>query len=347
MVTKVRLAHRDRTGTALPALLPNNLRQFQGPPLAEVRFEPLGVEATLQHDHLRVLSQYVRNPRERSRDGKRAFDEVGEDVPGDISEGDRVRTPIPTWWHLLVIIVKQFHCEEGGIVEKQGGVAPALLLSPRSARRGVEVHEHYLAPGSTTARDPRSGAHRRGRPESGGAQERQNQVADTLDHPASKAYASRMSDPSPLAVPIAPPATHTLAGQSFTTMLRALDTGGRYSLMHWIVPVDAEAVGHRHERYEETFLVLEGTLAIEIDGERLTAEPGMWLRAPAGAAHSYRNAGAVEARMLVTFSPGGIEALFEEFGDPVDGPGGPSRLEGSVTEYIDKARSVHGTEYGI
>ena len=156
-----------------------------------------------------------------------------------------------------------------------------------------------------------------------------------------------MSDPSPLAVPIAPPATHTLAGQSFTTMLRALDTGGRYSLMHWIVPVDAEAVGHRHERYEETFLVLEGTLAIEIDGERLTAEPGMWLRAPAGAAHSYRNAGAVEARMLVTFSPGGIEALFEEFGDPVDGPGGPSRLEGSVTEYIDKARSVHGTEYGI
>jgi len=158
-----------------------------------------------------------------------------------------------------------------------------------------------------------------------------------------------MSGPSRLAVPIAPPATHTLADQSFATMLRAADTGGRYSLMHWLVPIHAGSIDvrHRHDRYEETFLVLQGSLDFEIDGERLTAEPGIWLRAPAGAAHAYINTGSVDARMLVTFSPGGIEGLFEEFGDPVDRRGGPSRLESSAMDYIDKARSVHGTEYGI
>jgi len=88
-------------------------------------------------------------------------------------------------------------------------------------------------------------------------------------------------------------------------------------------------------------------LDFEIDGNRVTAEPGLWLRAPAGARHAYTNTGSVDARMLVTFSPGGMEDLLEEFGGPVDGSGGPSRLEGSAAAYIDKARSVHGTEYGV
>jgi len=103
---------------ALPALLPGNLSQSLDPPSAQVGFEPFGVEATLQHDHVRFLAQNVRDPWERSRDGKGVFDEIGEDVRGDISEGDRVRTPIPTWRHLLVVIVKQFHGEKGGVFEK-------------------------------------------------------------------------------------------------------------------------------------------------------------------------------------------------------------------------------------
>jgi len=150
-------------------------------------------------------------------------------------------------------------------------------------------------------------------------------------------------------VPVAPAATHTLADQAFATMLRAADTGGRYSLMHRIVPVNAGAIEfrHRHDRYEETFLVLAGALDFEIDDERLITEPGMWLRAPAGARHSYTNSGPVDAHMLVTFSPGGMEDLFEEFGDPINALGGPSRLESSLTDYIEKARSIHGTEYGI
>ena len=131
-------------------------------------------------------------------------------------------------------------------------------------------------------------------------------------------------------------------------MLRATDTGERYSLMHWIVPIDGLAPGHRHERYEETILVLEGVLDLEIGGEHLTAEPGMWLRAPAGVRHAYANRGAAVARMLVTFTPGGIEDLFEEFADPVGSvEGRPSKLGRSPMEYVEKARLVHDTEYDL
>lgn len=154
---------------------------------------------------------------------------------------------------------------------------------------------------------------------------------------------------SPLVVPIAPAATHRLGDQSFVTMLRAADTGGRYSLMHWVVPVGPDPSSgdrHRHDRYEETFLVLEGALDFEVDDERITAGPSMWLRAPAGAPHTYTNTGSVEAHMLVMFSPGGMEDLFEEFGDPV-GSDGPSRIRSSLSGYVEKARTIHGTEYGI
>ena len=51
---------------ALPALLPGNLSQSLDPPSAQVGFEPFGVEATLQHDHVRFLAQNVRDPWERS-----------------------------------------------------------------------------------------------------------------------------------------------------------------------------------------------------------------------------------------------------------------------------------------
>jgi len=119
-------------------------------------------------------------------------------------------------------------------------------------------------------------------------------------------------------------------------------------LMHWIVPIDGLAPGHRHERYEETILVLEGVLDLEIGGEHLTAEPGMWLRAPAGVRHAYANRGAAAARMLVTFTPGGIEDLFEEFADPVGSvEGRPSKLGRSPMEYVEKARLVHDTEYDL
>lgn len=156
-----------------------------------------------------------------------------------------------------------------------------------------------------------------------------------------------MTDPSigPTAVPIDAPPEYNLVGQEFTTMLSSTDTGGRYALMHWVVPPGIDVGGHRHGPYEETFLLLEGTLEFVVDGEELTAGPGTWVRAPAGVVHAYRNATDATARMLVTFSPGGIEELFEGFAVPAGQAHVPTPEQ--AERYVALARDAHGTEYGL
>jgi glyoxylate utilization-related uncharacterized protein len=74
---------------------------------------------------------------------------------------------------------------------------------------------------------------------------------------------------------------------------------------------------HTHHREDECFYLLEGELEIEIGGRKVAICPGDFVHAPRGFPHTYRNTGSTHAKMIVTFTPAGMEGWFEKTLDPV------------------------------
>lgn len=94
---------------------------------------------------------------------------------------------------------------------------------------------------------------------------------------------------------------------------------------------------HIHRREEEFFLVLEGEVSFYIGGRVVTHRPGGSAFVPRGVPHCFKNTSKRQARLLVLFTPAGIDGFFE-YGAPVDG-GMPSnehmlrRLEELAPEF--------------
>lgn len=68
---------------------------------------------------------------------------------------------------------------------------------------------------------------------------------------------------------------------------------------------------HTHHREDECFYLMEGELEIEVGGKTVTVHAGGFVHAPRGVPHTYRNTGSCHAKMIVTFTPAGMEGWFE------------------------------------
>jgi mannose-6-phosphate isomerase-like protein (cupin superfamily) len=78
------------------------------------------------------------------------------------------------------------------------------------------------------------------------------------------------------------------------------DTGGaRLEAELYLQPGGAVVGEHVHDRLHERFTVVEGTLAVVLDGERSAAGPGAVVDVPPGRAHDWSNAGDGVARVHV------------------------------------------------
>lgn len=106
------------------------------------------------------------------------------------------------------------------------------------------------------------------------------------------------------------------------------DTGGRYSLLEWTVaagpslaPGERPGYGpHRHKEIEETFLIRSGQLEFLLGDTVTTLNPGDFVRVPPGTRHGYANLSGQPVEMLVSFHPGGFEALFVKYRTDAGGP---------------------------
>lgn len=113
------------------------------------------------------------------------------------------------------------------------------------------------------------------------------------------------------------------AGGPLTFKLRGVQTGGALTAFENVVaPGDGPPL-HTHAREGESWYVLEGSLRFKLDGEILRAAAGSFVFVPAGAPHCFQNDGDVPARILVLFSPAGMEAFFDRFAELPPGPVGP------------------------
>lgn len=93
--------------------------------------------------------------------------------------------------------------------------------------------------------------------------------------------------------------------------------GSPFGLLENAMPAGSHTPFHAHEREDEAFYVLEGTLTIYLEGGRsLVAEPGTYVHVPAGTGHGFRTETAV--KMLVLCGGEGFIEMAREAGSPAE-----------------------------
>jgi quercetin dioxygenase-like cupin family protein len=107
-----------------------------------------------------------------------------------------------------------------------------------------------------------------------------------------------------------------IVGDTYTILLSANDTDGRYCLIDMYVPPGGGPPYHRHD-FEESFTVLEGEIEATFRGEKSVVRAGQTVNIPANAPHSFRNASDEPARLLCICSPAGLDEFFLAIGVPV------------------------------
>ncbi len=101
-------------------------------------------------------------------------------------------------------------------------------------------------------------------------------------------------------------------GDLYTFLVTGDQSGGSYFTMEALVPPGGGPPAHIHHNEEEQFYVLAGQVQIRLGDRTVQAREGDFIHVPRGTAHAFRNSGETPARMLVTYSPAGIENLFKE-----------------------------------
>ena len=113
-------------------------------------------------------------------------------------------------------------------------------------------------------------------------------------------------------------------GGRMVLKVRDEDTGGAYSVHDNVIPAGSPGPRpHLHLRHEETFYVLEGLLTVRVGSRRIEATAGSFVVVPRGVVHQPSNPSAEPARVLLVFSPGGMDRFFREAVEgriPLQGP---------------------------
>jgi mannose-6-phosphate isomerase-like protein (cupin superfamily) len=107
-----------------------------------------------------------------------------------------------------------------------------------------------------------------------------------------------------------------VVSDTYTILVDAESTGGRYALLDMLIPPGGGPPPHRHD-FEEMFHVLEGEVVVSFRARRVTARTGMTVNIPARAPHHFKNESNRDARLLCMVSPPGLEEYFLAFGEPL------------------------------
>ena len=113
-----------------------------------------------------------------------------------------------------------------------------------------------------------------------------------------------------------------ITGDTMTLKATGEATGGALVLLENLTAPGGGPPPHVHLGEDEFFYVLDGDFEIRIGDTTHAVGPGGFAFVPRGTVHNFRNRGDAPARILVGFTPGGIEGFFREAGRPAadDGP---------------------------
>jgi quercetin dioxygenase-like cupin family protein len=130
-------------------------------------------------------------------------------------------------------------------------------------------------------------------------------------------------------------------GGGMVVKVRDEDTAGAYSVHDNTIPPGSPGPRpHLHRYHEEAFYVLEGELTVRVGPRKILAPAGSFVVVPRGVVHQPSNPGTEPTRVLLVFSPGGMDRFFEEAAEGrmplaavADDPAVLERLEAFTEKY--------------
>lgn len=132
-------------------------------------------------------------------------------------------------------------------------------------------------------------------------------------------------------------------GDVYRFLVTGEETGGAYFVMEAIVPPGGGPPPHIHRNEDETFYVVEGRCSIRLGDRVVSAGPGDYVHVPRGLVHNFHNDGDEPMRMILTFTPAGIEHFFLE---TLERGAAPGDVEAVAARYAEAAPR-HGLEFLI
>ena len=95
---------------------------------------------------------------------------------------------------------------------------------------------------------------------------------------------------------------------------RGEQTGGALTALENVIPPGSGPPLHVHAEQDEAWWVVEGVVRFRMGDETAHAAAGGFVWIPRGMPHAFRNDEDAAARLLVLFTPAGMEPFFDAMG---------------------------------
>jgi quercetin dioxygenase-like cupin family protein len=105
-----------------------------------------------------------------------------------------------------------------------------------------------------------------------------------------------------------------MLGGLYEVLLSSDETNGEATVMQMTMPAGMGPPPHVHRGVTETVYVVSGTVTYHIDGQKVDGGAGTIFRIPADTRERFEPK--TDAKVVVTYEPGGIDKFFAEAGEP-------------------------------
>ncbi|MEO8829162.1 cupin domain-containing protein [Lapillicoccus sp.] len=116
-----------------------------------------------------------------------------------------------------------------------------------------------------------------------------------------------------------------IPGTPFRHLIKAADTGDRFSAQSATIPPGLLVFPHSHVHEDEFTFVFRGRIGGRVGEQDIEVDEGGFLFKPRGVVHAMWNATDLDAIVLEFISPAGFEGFFEAMGS-LSGDAGPAEI---------------------
>jgi quercetin dioxygenase-like cupin family protein len=128
-------------------------------------------------------------------------------------------------------------------------------------------------------------------------------------------------------------------GDRYTFLATGAQTGGAYFIMEGLVPPGGGPPPHIHHREDESLSVFDSATATHVAA-------GGFVHIPRGAVHHFHNDGTGTVRMLLTFTPAGMDGYFMDCLEEAEDRHGPvPPVTPDLIARMVAAAPAHGVEF--